>query len=43
MKPYHLQGATWSSPLTSRLLAEAGWGTFEARLPQSLSAHRWDA
>jgi hypothetical protein len=31
MTPYHLQGATWSSPLTSRLLAEAGWGTFEAR------------
>jgi hypothetical protein len=31
MSPYHLQGATWSSPLTSRLLAEAGWGTFEAR------------
>jgi hypothetical protein len=31
MSPYHLQGATWSAPLTSRLLAEAGWGTFEAR------------
>jgi hypothetical protein len=31
MTPYHLQTATWSSPLTSRLLAEAGWGTFEAR------------
>jgi carboxypeptidase family protein len=31
MTPYHLQGATWSSPLSSRLLAEAGWGTFEAR------------
>ena len=31
MSPYHLQGATWSSPLSSRLLAEAGWGTFEAR------------
>ncbi len=31
MTPYHLQGVTWSSPMTSRLLAEAGWGTFEAR------------
>jgi hypothetical protein len=31
MTPYRLQGATWSSPLTSRLLAEAGWGTFMGR------------
>jgi hypothetical protein len=31
MTPSHIQGATWSAPLTSRLLAEAGWGTYEAR------------
>ena len=31
MTPYHIQGATWSSPVTSRLLMEAGWGTFIAR------------
>jgi hypothetical protein len=31
MSPYHINSATWSSPLTSRLLAEAGWGDFEAR------------
>ena len=26
-----LQQATWSSPITSRLLLEAGWGTYQAR------------
>jgi carboxypeptidase family protein len=31
MTPSHIQGATWSAPLTGRLLAEAGWGTYEAR------------
>jgi hypothetical protein len=30
-EPSRLQGVTWSSPLTSRLLAEAGWGTYESR------------
>jgi carboxypeptidase family protein len=30
-QPSHIQQATWSSPLTSRLLAEAGWGTYQAR------------
>jgi hypothetical protein len=29
--PAHVQQATWSSPLTSRLLAEAGYGTWQAR------------
>ena len=29
--PSHIQQATWSSPVTSRLLLEAGWGTYEAR------------
>ena len=31
MSPYHINNASWSSPITSRLLAEAGWGDFEAR------------
>src|ERR1700730_3345935 len=31
MTPYHRQSATWASPVTSRLLMEAGWGTFIAR------------
>jgi Carboxypeptidase regulatory-like domain len=30
-EPSRLQGVTWSSPLTSRVLAEAGWGTYESR------------
>ena len=30
-EPSRLQGITWSSPITSRLLAEAGWGTYESR------------
>ena len=30
-QPSHIQQATWSSPLTSRLLPEAGWGTYQAR------------
>jgi hypothetical protein len=30
-EPSRMQGVTWSSPLTSRLLAEAGWGTYESR------------
>jgi hypothetical protein len=30
-EPSRLQGVTWSSPITSRLLAEAGWGTYESR------------
>ncbi len=30
-EPSRLQGVTWSSPLSSRLLAEAGWGTYESR------------
>jgi len=30
-EPSRMQGITWSSPLTSRLLAEAGWGTYESR------------
>jgi hypothetical protein len=29
--PSHIQQATWSSPLTSRVLFEAGWGTYQAR------------
>jgi hypothetical protein len=29
--PSHIQQATWSSPYTSRLLFEAGWGTYQAR------------
>jgi hypothetical protein len=30
-EPSRLQGVTWSSPLTGRLLVEAGWGTYESR------------
>jgi hypothetical protein len=30
-QPSHMQQATWSSPLTSRILLEAGWGTYQAR------------
>src|SRR5712671_1034899 len=29
--PDHVQQATWSSPVTSRILLEAGWGTFQSR------------
>jgi hypothetical protein len=29
--PSHIQQATWSSPYTSRILFEAGWGTYQAR------------
>src|SRR5438552_114845 len=29
--PSHIQQATWSSPLTSRVLLEAGWGTSQGR------------
>ncbi|HEY3043500.1 MAG TPA: carboxypeptidase regulatory-like domain-containing protein [Vicinamibacterales bacterium] len=29
--PNHVQQATWSSPVTSRILLEAGWGTFQSR------------
>src|SRR4029078_12273612 len=27
----HTQQAKWSSPMTSRILLEAGWGTYQAR------------
>ena len=30
-EPSRLQGVTWSSPVTSRILLEAGWGTYESR------------
>jgi hypothetical protein len=30
-QPSHIQQATWSSPFTSRMLFEAGWGTYQAR------------
>ena len=30
-QPSHMQQATWSSPVTSRILLEAGWGTYQAR------------
>jgi hypothetical protein len=30
-QPSHIQQAKWSSPLTSRILLEAGWGTYQAR------------
>jgi hypothetical protein len=30
-QPSHIQQATWSSPLTARILLEAGWGTYQAR------------
>jgi hypothetical protein len=29
--PSHIQQATWSSPVTNRLLLEAGWSTYQAR------------
>jgi hypothetical protein len=29
--PNHVQQATWSSPLTNRVLLEAGWGTWQSR------------
>ena len=30
-QPSHIQQAKWSSPLTSRILLEAGWGTYQSR------------
>jgi hypothetical protein len=30
-QPSHIQQATWSSPVTSRILLEAGWGTYQSR------------
>ena len=30
-QPSHIQQAKWSSPMTSRILLEAGWGTYQAR------------
>jgi hypothetical protein len=30
-QPSHMQQITWSSPVTSRVLVEAGWGTYLAR------------
>jgi Carboxypeptidase regulatory-like domain len=30
-QPSHIQQASWSSPITSRILVEAGWGTYQAR------------
>src|SRR5205085_5737890 len=30
-QPSHIQQATWSSPVTSRILLEAGWGTYQAQ------------
>jgi len=30
-QPSHMQQASWSSPITSRILVEAGWGTYQAR------------
>jgi hypothetical protein len=32
--PSRVQQATWSSPATSRILLEAGWGTYQARYRQ---------
>ena len=29
--PYHVTQATWSSPLSNRILLEAGWGTYQSR------------
>jgi hypothetical protein len=34
-RPSRVQQATWSSPLTSRVLLEAGFGTYEARYRQN--------
>ena len=39
-QPSHIQQATWSSPVTSRLLLEAGWGTYEARYRNPAAAAR---
>jgi hypothetical protein len=30
-QPSHINSATWSSPVTSRLLLEAGWGMYQSR------------
>jgi Carboxypeptidase regulatory-like domain len=30
-QPSHIQQASWSSPISGRLLLEAGWGTYQAR------------
>jgi hypothetical protein len=30
-QPSHIQQAKWSSPMTSRILLEAGWGTYQSR------------
>jgi hypothetical protein len=30
-QPSHVQQVTWNSPYTSRMLLEAGWGTYQAR------------
>jgi hypothetical protein len=30
-QPSHIQQATWSSPVTSRILLEAAWGAYQAR------------
>ena len=34
-EPSRLQGVTWSSPVTSRILLEAGWGTYRVAVSQS--------
>ena len=34
-RPSRVQQATWSSPITSRVLLEAGFGTYEARYRQN--------
>ena len=39
MTPYHINSATWSSPITSRLLAEAGWGDFATSLVEKIAGH----
>ena len=39
-EPSHMQQATWSSPITSRLLVEAGWGTYQARYRNPGAADR---
>jgi hypothetical protein len=30
-QPSHIQQASWSSPISGKLLMEAGWGTYQAR------------
>jgi carboxypeptidase family protein len=30
-QPSHIQQASWSSPISGKLLLEAGWGTYQAR------------